>query len=785
MKINSIYISAFGKLKDFTLDLSDGFNVIYGENENGKSTVMAFIKMMFYGSGRKVQQIAGNPRLKYLPWDGAPMGGRIIFEHSGHIYRLEREFKKSDSTDRITLYDTDSGKEVPTDGNVGLQFFGIGADAFERSMFVGNIGAPEASEKADGELSSRLSNTVLTGDEDTSYQTVVTRLQNAAFSLVSKSGRTGSMVKNNEELKSLREQIKLAELRDEKRAGLNTEANELKNKLKDADSRLKQLKAVLERENDIKSAEKLTEYLQKKDELDRLQESITLTDGSVVDDIFVKKLDFCLSKLSSAEEKCREIEQNIKKLEENAALLSSENTQETKEKLGVANERLNELKAQKTALEDKDRKLLENCEEAESDVTVAANKKRAFNPALLFSGLFVAVLGVLLMILATLYGGIAVLGIGAVLSVLGFVIRPADKNAIERANRTLSQIKSELLKNSGDITRIQGEISETAGQISLLTAALNTDAAAIAEQKAGLSAAVSSLDEAKQNKAQAEADLSALAQRLSVDGDPESVRARLPELEKLSQKQKELKLRLSYLSGDLGAISYEEAKAKLNSILSDGGEDTDFDAAREKAEQTAEEINRITAELSEVLTRIKTEFSQGESVDSLRAKAEVVIENLTAQKLVYDATQTALSELNESFAEVRRGYGSALEKRTLEIFSRLTGGRYAAMEISKNLEMKVEQSGVFGTRELDYLSAGTTDQAYLSLRLAMCEFICDEAMPILLDDVLCQYDDRRTDEATAFLAEYSKERQTVLFTCHNFICESAGKSGADVKRLSE
>lgn len=164
----------------------------------------------------------------------------------------------------------------------------------------------------------------------------------------------------------------------------------------------------------------------------------------------------------------------------------------------------------------------------------------------------------------------------------------------------------------------------------------------------------------------------------------------------------------------------------------------------------------------------------------MREKYDMLNEKASAQKLIYDATQIALSELHESFAEVRRGYGSALEKKTLEIFAKLTGGRYKAVEISKNLEIKVEESGVFGTRELDYLSAGTSDQAYLSLRLAMSQLICEEPMPIMLDDVLCQYDDRRTDEATAFLNEYSNGHQTILFTCHGTVRESAEKNGAEI-----
>ena len=59
MKINKIYISAFGGLKDFTLELNDGLNVIYGDNEDGKSTVAAFIKAMFFGTGRNSKNSTG------------------------------------------------------------------------------------------------------------------------------------------------------------------------------------------------------------------------------------------------------------------------------------------------------------------------------------------------------------------------------------------------------------------------------------------------------------------------------------------------------------------------------------------------------------------------------------------------------------------------------------------------------------------------------------------------------------------------------------------------------
>ena len=109
MKIGKINIVSFGGLKNKQIDFSGDFSVIYGDNENGKSTVMAFIKMMFYGTERGSSQISKNPRKKYAPWDGSPMVGSIDFEVKGKNYRLEREFKSSNSTDRAVLTDLDLG----------------------------------------------------------------------------------------------------------------------------------------------------------------------------------------------------------------------------------------------------------------------------------------------------------------------------------------------------------------------------------------------------------------------------------------------------------------------------------------------------------------------------------------------------------------------------------------------------------------------------------------------------------------------------------------------------
>ena len=56
MKITQLNISEFGRLKNTQITLDDGINIISGDNESGKSTVMLFIRFMFYGLPKKSQK---------------------------------------------------------------------------------------------------------------------------------------------------------------------------------------------------------------------------------------------------------------------------------------------------------------------------------------------------------------------------------------------------------------------------------------------------------------------------------------------------------------------------------------------------------------------------------------------------------------------------------------------------------------------------------------------------------------------------------------------------------
>ncbi|MDI9219030.1 ATP-binding protein [Clostridium tertium] len=56
MIINKIHIISFAGLKDKIIELSDETNLIYGENEKGKSTIQNFIRIWLYGMNSKKKQ---------------------------------------------------------------------------------------------------------------------------------------------------------------------------------------------------------------------------------------------------------------------------------------------------------------------------------------------------------------------------------------------------------------------------------------------------------------------------------------------------------------------------------------------------------------------------------------------------------------------------------------------------------------------------------------------------------------------------------------------------------
>ena len=196
-------------------------------------------------------------------------------------------------------------------------------------------------------------------------------------------------------------------------------------------------------------------------------------------------------------------------------------------------------------------------------------------------------------------------------------------------------------------------------------------------------------------------------------------------------------------------------------LLSDSG------AARyaEALRQTGSESDRLARELAS----LKGRFSALGDPMVLKTRREALAGRLNELQEQYDAIELALSALREANDELQRRFSPALGRRASEILAALTGGRYDRVVFDRELSARARPAGETGDRELGFLSAGTVDQLYLALRLAICELALPSSMscPLILDDALVNFDDGRMARALSLLAEIAQTRQVILFTCHS------------------
>ena len=109
MKLKKIVIYGFGKHENKIIDFDTGVNIIYGENEAGKTTIQQFILQVLFGFPQK-----NSTQLRYEPKSGGKYGGQVHISDVIHgDYVIERVRGKSAGD--ITVYfadGTEGGEEA-------------------------------------------------------------------------------------------------------------------------------------------------------------------------------------------------------------------------------------------------------------------------------------------------------------------------------------------------------------------------------------------------------------------------------------------------------------------------------------------------------------------------------------------------------------------------------------------------------------------------------------------------------------------------------------------------
>ena len=283
MYIKEINIKTFGGIENKTYNFSDGLNVLFGANESGKSTVIAFIKYIFYGiSGRKSEF------KRYVPLSGEPMCGSITVCGDNCEYEIFRTSKGAKAK-QISVGNKVNGDVMSADfaQNIGKNLFSLGEDAFLNTLFVSNISSKISG--GDGEISARLSNLAQSGDENTSQEKICKKIDEDILNLSSPKRKNAVIPTLETELSNLDERLYKAN----ENSGKSVLLEEKFAKIKSALEKAEEEKEKLEHEKNIARLgengariEKLQNEIEfSQDELNRLNDEFSSFDMSVYDGI--------------------------------------------------------------------------------------------------------------------------------------------------------------------------------------------------------------------------------------------------------------------------------------------------------------------------------------------------------------------------------------------------------------------------------------------------------------------------------------------------------------------
>lgn len=187
--------------------------------------------------------------------------------------------------------------------------------------------------------------------------------------------------------------------------------------------------------------------------------------------------------------------------------------------------------------------------------------------------------------------------------------------------------------------------------------------------------------------------------------------------------------------------------------------------------------------LESVRTRLRTQQAQltgaalaiGDPM-ALGSEHAQLLEQRDALERQYAAVALAIETLGRADSELQSRFSPQLAQKAADYMDYLTDGRYDELVLARDLSAKARSADDPTPRDTAYLSAGTADLLYLSVRLALCELTCpaDDPCPLVLDDTLVNFDDARAKRAMALFHEIAQHRQVILFTCHERDCPAQG-----------
>lgn len=278
MIIYKINIISFAGIKNKVIEFDEKINLIYGENEKGKSSIENFIRVFLYGlNSKRTKDIKENDRLRFMPIDEDKIRGEIYISYQNRKYIIKRTFGKTKKEDKCEILDAETGeevKEIPRE-EPGRYFLNVNSATFNKTLFIRQLGVSISKDKEE-EIIDKAANLLDSDEENISVQKSFEKLE-ALKKEITTPRKTGKLDNLRDKIsKLIEERYEAYNLSEE---GLDNEKNLINAKDKRAEIRneinnLNIYKRYIRKIKLQKEYEDITLYLRKKEELIKEDEEI-------------------------------------------------------------------------------------------------------------------------------------------------------------------------------------------------------------------------------------------------------------------------------------------------------------------------------------------------------------------------------------------------------------------------------------------------------------------------------------------------------------------------------
>ena len=792
MKIKLLDIKGFGKFNQLRIDPNEGFNIIFENNESGKTTLQAFIRAMLYGQkgGRKSKDGSLPPQRHFKPWNSEQYAGILEYTlDNGKSYRVGRNFEKG----TVHIYDdgaNDLTSSFPQSKDTGPQFaeehLGIDEAAFERSAFISQLQSV-IDEDGKKNLIEKLSNLNTTGSEELSLSAAIDAIESTLLERVgTKTSSTRPLNKINNKLLELEEEK--SELEE-----LNERYLETFSSLKEQKSLLNSLNEELSKLMEQKEARKTYDLLMLKKELHELLEENSRKDESIkecnrsiirlksfenIDESSIPEQMQLLYEEDRVKESLSNEQRRLKELNDLCEEL--ENTLDPKElfdkkieDVTLAIEKFNEKKmGVKTGPVRRER--------PSGEVKQSKAIKRSWLPFIIPAGFFSALLMIGYYILKhdVLFLGLGLLTAFATATI--YLVNASKQNSMARKSFEASEELNRALAEAGftnmmDFVKYRETQNNNRERLNNYFQQIKT----IEELIENLSSKIKEYEEKwdsfkkkcgiSDQESEKTEFLGSLKQGVeSLKNAKEKKKLLLAEKDNINDKCEIVLREAGMLAGEvfLTPADFDNYVSNLN--IEQKPEDGDLPGSDLDDAIKSVEGRIKDAQLRIAALKAKTEDAPAES------ELSRVIEEISQYKekkaaLEFKGSSLVLASqiLKEVALKMQKDYIPELNKEMSRMVEVITSGRYSNISTNDKLRINLEVPETEELIPVSRLSGGTIDQVYLSMRLAAVSLMerGREKLPLFLDEPFSQYDEERVKKAFELLKNISNERQIFFFTC--------------------